>query len=179
MGLRPKPRLLARGAPSPRSPRRSRAVRGLCTGCECAAIDPTLQLRELAAMDEVLRKDQAMLRLVAVALAVLTLSVVLLSAAGIYALMSFTVTRRRKEIGIRAALGADPRRILASIFSRALGQLAVGAAVGVIVAVGLEALTRGDLMRLRNLVLVQRSRTTGAPIDIIVVWSPFSTRSSA
>ena len=66
----------------------------------------------------------------ALALAVVTLSVLLLSAAGIYALMSFTVTRRRREIGIRAALGAHPRRILASIFSRALGQLALGLMVG-------------------------------------------------
>lgn len=42
--------------------------------------------------------------------------------AGIYSMMSFTVTQRRREIGIRAALGANPQRILAGIFSRALGQ---------------------------------------------------------
>lgn len=87
-----------------------------------------------------------MMRLVAAALAILTLSVVFLSAAGIYALMSFTVAQRRKEIGIRAALGADPTRILRSIFSRALGQLAIGAAVGGIAAAVLDGLTGGDLM---------------------------------
>jgi ABC-type antimicrobial peptide transport system permease subunit len=56
--------------------------------------------------------------------------VVLLSAAGIHALMSLTVTRRRKEIGIRTALGAQPRRVLASIFSRAAWQLGLGGLVG-------------------------------------------------
>ena len=50
----------------------------------------------------------------------ITLSVLMLSSAGIYALMSFTVSQRRKEIGIRMALGADRKRIVASIFSRAL-----------------------------------------------------------
>jgi putative ABC transport system permease protein len=112
-----------------------------------AAVDPDLQLRNVLTMDDVLRKEQGMMRLAAAALALLTLSVVLLSSAGIYALMSFTVAQRRKEIGIRAALGADPRRILRSIFSRALGQLAIGAVLGATAAALLEGLTRGELLQ--------------------------------
>ena len=80
------------------------------------ALDPTLRLGPILTLDEVLREDQGTMRLLALAIALATLSVLLLSAAGIYALMSFTVARRRREIGIRAALGAHPRRLLASIF---------------------------------------------------------------
>ena len=57
----------------------------------------------------------------------------LLSAAGIYALMSFTVAQRTREIGIRIALGAHPRRILLSIFGRVMRQLALGVLVGSLV----------------------------------------------
>jgi len=55
------------------------------------------------------------MRLIGVILALVTLSVILLSSAGIYSLMSFTVARRRRGIGIRAALGADRNRILVGI----------------------------------------------------------------
>ncbi|MEX2570186.1 MAG: FtsX-like permease family protein, partial [Gemmatimonadota bacterium] len=65
------------------------------------------------------------------AIALVTLSVLLLSAAGIHALMSFTIARQRKEIGIRAALGALPHRLLASIFSQALIQLSIGLSIGI------------------------------------------------
>jgi len=58
-----------------------------------------------------------------------------------------SVARRRKEIGIRAALGADPARILAGIFSRALGQLALGATIGLIGAILLEGILEGEMFR--------------------------------
>jgi ABC-type antimicrobial peptide transport system permease subunit len=112
-----------------------------------AAVDPNLQLRDVVMMDEALRGEQGIARLVAAVLVFVTLSVVLLSAAGIYSMMSFTVTQRRREIGIRAALGADPRRILASVFSRALGQLATGVVLGVAAAALLQRAAGGDLMQ--------------------------------
>jgi len=56
---------------------------------------------------------------------------VVLSTAGVYSMMSFTVSRRTREIAIRAALGADSRRVIAAIFSRAMVQLSAGAGLGV------------------------------------------------
>ena len=56
--------------------------------------------------------------------------VLLLSATGIHALMSFTVARRTREIGIRTALGARPGRIVAGIFGRAFLQISAGIIAG-------------------------------------------------
>ena len=56
--------------------------------------------------------------------------VLLLAATGIHALMAFTVARRTREIGIHAALGAHPRRVMTKIFSRALLQIGLGVLVG-------------------------------------------------
>ena len=94
------------------------------------ALDPTLRLSEVRSLEQFYREEQRTRRLATLGVGVVALSVLLLSAAGIHALMSFIVARRRKEIGIRTALGAHPRRILGSIFARALRQLALGVAVG-------------------------------------------------
>jgi putative ABC transport system permease protein len=59
-----------------------------------------------------------------------SLVVLVLSATGIHALMSFTVSRRTREIGIRVALGARPRSIVAGIFGRALLQITAGVVAG-------------------------------------------------
>jgi hypothetical protein len=112
-----------------------------------AAVDPELHLSDIRSLDEALRREQWIRRLEAAMLAAVTVSVLMLSSAGIYALMSITVSQRRKEIGIRMALGAERTRIVASIFSRALRQLAVGAALGMAAAVILEralGLMRGN-----------------------------------
>jgi putative ABC transport system permease protein len=60
----------------------------------------------------------------------ISLIVLLLSATGIHALMSLTVARRTREIGIRTALGAPPGRIVAGIFSRAFLQIGAGVLAG-------------------------------------------------
>jgi putative ABC transport system permease protein len=111
-----------------------------------AAVDPDLHLRQIFNLDEVLRREQWIRRVEATVLGGITLSVLLLSAAGIYALMSITVSQRRREIGIRTALGADRKRIVASIFSRALGQLAIGAALGMAAAAVIEKTSGGNLL---------------------------------
>jgi len=96
------------------------------------AVDPMLRLGSVRTLDGPGEDiERALDRFIFVAVVLVTLSVVLLSAAGIYALMSFTITRRRREIGIRAALGAGPRRVLASVLARAVGQIALGIAIGV------------------------------------------------
>ena len=98
------------------------------------ALDPALRVDELRPLDEVYLQYQRGNNIGAYMLAAVAVSVLLLSAAGMYALMSFTVARRRREIGIRTALGAQPTRLLAGIFKRALTQVAVGAGAGALAA---------------------------------------------
>ena len=109
-------------------------------------LDPTLQVTNVTPMDTLLRQQQGTMRLLAGVFAGMTLSVLLLSAAGIYAMMAFSVTQRRREIGIRLALGAGARRILWTMFSRAGAQLLAGAGLGAAVAVILDRAADGAMM---------------------------------
>jgi ABC-type antimicrobial peptide transport system permease subunit len=111
-----------------------------------AAADPGLELHDVRTDAEVLSSGARLLRTSALAVAFATLSVLLLSAAGIYAMLSFTVAQRRREIGIRAALGANPRRIVSSIVTRASAQVGAGVAVGLVLALALDQATGGMVM---------------------------------
>jgi predicted permease len=101
--------------------------------------DPALVVDEIRSLDALYLDQRAQSGAAVSALTVVTLSVLLLSAAGMYALMSFTVNQRRREIGIRSALGAPPVRLLAGTFRRPLGQLSVGAVFGLLAAYVLGA----------------------------------------
>ena len=134
------------GSPSPQLTSRLRQL--------AATVHPALRLETVEGVVESWNNGQKFLRLMATAIIVVMSSVLLLSAAGIYAMMSFTVARRRREIGIRAALGADARRILAGIFRRAATQLGAGVALGLTVAAGLDWLSEGAFTGGNMLVLV-------------------------
>jgi predicted permease len=101
-----------------------------------AEVDPALQLTDVGLLSERFDETRAAMRSVAWVTALLTTSVLLLSAAGIYALMSFTVAQRTREIGIRTALGAPPRRLILSVCGRAAWQIVAGVVIGSVIAGG-------------------------------------------
>ena len=111
-----------------------------------AATDPGFRLQEVTTDEAVFSSGGRVLRIFALAVAGVTLSVLLLSVAGIFAMLSFTVAQRRREIGVRAALGANSRQIVGGIFRRAAAQLGTGVAVGLVVALALERVTDGMIL---------------------------------
>ena len=78
--------------------------------------------------------DSEILPWIILGIVILTGILLALSASGIYALMSFTVAERTREIGIRTALGANRNRVVFTVAKRALVQLGVGIVLGVGVA---------------------------------------------
>jgi putative ABC transport system permease protein len=101
-------------------------------------VDPALQL-QVRPLSTFYNDMRALWRYVAWGISLVTLSVLLLSAAGIYALLSFAIAQRTREIGIRVALGAHPRPLLFSIFGQVLRKLALGVLIGSLLSAGVFA----------------------------------------
>ena len=116
-------------------------------------MDPTPRLEQVSSVTEQWEHDTRAYWMMAVGIVAVTASVLLLSAAGIYAMMSFTVARRWREIGIRVALGADARRVLMGIFGRASAQIGAGVAAGLTIAAIAEFVTPGGNIGGRGLIL--------------------------
>ncbi len=110
-----------------------------------SSLDPTLRLR-IVTFSEMKRQQMIGLRLMVLGSSLVIVTALLLSAAGIYAMMSFTVSQRRKEIGIRAAMGADAGQLLRSIFTRAALQLAAGIVVGTVLALMIDRASEGEML---------------------------------
>lgn len=119
-----------------------------------AEVDPALQLTEVAVLSDRFEQTRALMRSVAWVTALVTACILLLSAAGIYALMSFTVAQRTREIGIRTALGAPPRRLVLSVCGRAAWQIAAGVLVGSVIAAGAFTAMGVGVLRTSPLLLI-------------------------
>jgi hypothetical protein len=94
-----------------------------------AAVDPGLSVGASPLNDIVRLRDMTGVVLVG-SLGGVTLLVLAMSAMGIFSLMSVSVSRRTREIGLRTALGANPRQVIVSVLSRAAILMASGAAGG-------------------------------------------------
>jgi ABC-type antimicrobial peptide transport system permease subunit len=100
-----------------------------------AGVDPALRLSEVGTAADAWKPVHMGGRLAAWVFIAVAAIVLMLSVAGIYALMSFTVSRRTREIAIRTAVGAGRGQIVSAIFRRAAFQLMAGVVLGGLIAV--------------------------------------------
>lgn len=108
-------------------------------------VDPDQPLEAVRTVEAALADSVAPRRFSAFLLACFAGLALLLAAVGIYAVMSYAVTRRTREIGIRKALGAPPQQVIRMVLGRGLGLAAGGLALGCVAAAGATRLLASQL----------------------------------
>jgi ABC-type antimicrobial peptide transport system permease subunit len=101
---------------------------------ELAAIDPALPLYNVRTLAEHVERSLYVDALRARLISALALLAVALAAVGIYGLISFVVTERTKEVGLRLALGAQPSQVLRFVLSGGSRLALAGIALGVVLS---------------------------------------------
>jgi putative ABC transport system permease protein len=107
--------------------------------------DAQLPIQDIRTMEEVVDRSLAERKFQSTLVMVFAGCALLVASLGIYGVVSFSVARRRNEIGIRMALGAQPSRLLAMVVHQGMMPVVFGLAGGVSVALLLARAIRGLL----------------------------------
>ena len=112
---------------------------------EVHALDPNLPITDVLTMEEVVAESTAQLAFAMALLAVAAGIALLLAAIGVYGVMSYDVTRRTREIGVRMALGAQAAAVSGMVVKQGATIAGIGLLVGLAGAFGLTRLLRALL----------------------------------
>jgi predicted permease len=116
-----------------------------------AALDPALAVAEVTTMAQVMADASAPQRFSTVLLGAFAFGALLLAAIGLYGMLAFGVARRRREIGVRLALGATRREVLGLVVRQGMTLTLVGLGLGIAGAIGATRLMRGLLYQTQPL----------------------------
>jgi predicted permease len=108
-------------------------------------IDADLPIASVRTMDEIVEESLVQFSFTMLTLGIAAVVALLLGAIGLYSVLSYAVSLRTREIGVRLALGAAPGRVLRSVVGRGVAIALVGLVVGAAGAVGLTRLLRSLL----------------------------------
>jgi putative ABC transport system permease protein len=107
-------------------------------GAAIRETDPAIPVGRTLTMDQVLARSLAIQRFMMVIVAVFAVLALMLAAIGIYGVISFSVSQRTQEFGIRMALGADTYSVLGLVIREAARLALLGVAIGILGAIALH-----------------------------------------
>jgi putative ABC transport system permease protein len=112
---------------------------------EIRAVDSELPVYDIRSMNEIMRESVSQRRFLMMLIAVFASAAMLLAAVGIYGVMSYSVTERRREIGVRMALGAGYRDVMKMVVGQGMALAAAGVGWGLAAALALTRLMKALL----------------------------------
>jgi predicted permease len=141
---------------------------------EVAAIDPNLSVSDIRTMESHLGIALLPARLAGIVLGIFGGLGLLLAAVGMYGVMSYSVSQRRREIGIRVAIGAARSQVLALVMRQGLRMVAIGTVIGLAGAILGARLVQGLLYGATGFDV---ATMVGVPLVLVVVaavaiWIP-------
>jgi putative ABC transport system permease protein len=157
--------LRTRVAPSSLTPVAREAIRSL---------DPEQPVAEVMTLEEVLSQNVALPRFRTVLLGVFAALALLLAAVGLYGVLSYSVTQRTQEIGIRMALGAQRGQIYSSVIGGGMALVSAGIVLGVIAAMLMTQFIKAFLFGIqpRDPITVIEVCLVFAAIALLACWLP-------
>ncbi|HEY8461945.1 MAG TPA: ABC transporter permease [Blastocatellia bacterium] len=114
------------------------------------AMDPDLPIINIRTMTEIVSRSMWQPRLYAILFSVFAAVALALASIGIYGVMSYSVSERTREIGIRMALGAERRDVLKLVVGQGMKLALIGAAIGLGASLALTRLMRSLLFEVSS-----------------------------
>ena len=113
-------------------------------------IDPSLPIEELKTMKQQVKENVFLDRMISILSSAFALLATLLAGVGLYGVLSYSVTQRTREIGVRMALGADGPRVRKLVMRQVGVMLLIGGAIGIAASLGLGRAARSMLYQLEG-----------------------------
>lgn len=140
-----------------------------------AAVDPDVAFHDALPLDALIREMRRTERTFSVLFIAVGSAALLLAAVGLAGMMAWSVRQRRRELGIRAALGATPLRITWTALRGSIAQLVIGGVVGT--ALGIEAAKALGTSVLLGIPATDATVLTAVPVVLMIVgalaaWGP-------
>jgi predicted permease len=109
------------------------------------SVDPTQPVSQIRLMTSMVNNSLAPRRFVVTVLGVFATMALAMALIGLYGVISYAVTQRTQELGVRMALGAQPAEILRLVLGQGMKLAGIGVAAGLLISLAMSRVLRGEL----------------------------------